>query len=80
MASTETKTTIFYDGSCPLCRAEVGLYRDQDRAHALGLVDVSLDHAPLPSALSAEQALERFHVTTADGRLLAGAAALIGPH
>jgi len=28
------KTTIFYDGACPLCRAEIAQYERQDTAGA----------------------------------------------
>ena len=77
MAAPESKTVVFYDGSCPLCRAEVGMYSDRDTAHALCLVDVSQKHVQLPPALSPEKAMKRFHVIASDGRLLSGAAAFI---
>lgn len=69
------KTTVFYDGSCPLCRAEIDLYAARDTAQALVLVDVSAPAAALPPALDARQAMARFHVLSADGELLSGGAA-----
>ena len=73
--TTPTPTcAVFYDGSCPLCTAEIGLYRKQDAAGALTLVDVS-QVAELPQGLTQAAAMARFHVVTPQGRLLSGAAA-----
>jgi len=66
---------VFYDGSCPLCRAEIGLYREARGSEALEFVDLSDPAATLPENLSRAEALARFHVRTADGRLVSGAAA-----
>ena len=71
------KTVVFYDGSCPLCRAEVDLYRHQDRADALRFCDVSLPTANLLPGLDREQAMKRFHVLSAGGQLLSGAEAFL---
>ncbi|MDP5326613.1 MAG: DUF393 domain-containing protein [Paracoccaceae bacterium] len=68
--------TVFYDGSCPLCSAEIGVYRRQDTQGALKLVDVS-QPSTLPEGLTQAAALARFHVITADGQLLSGAAAFV---
>ena len=68
--------TVFYDGSCPLCSAEIGVYRRQDTQGSLTLVDVSQPSA-LPEGLTQAAALARFHVITADGQLLSGAAAFV---
>lgn len=68
--------TVFYDGACPLCRREIGLYRGQAGAEALSFIDVAT--APpeaLPAATSQTQLLSRLHVADEDGRLLSGAAA-----
>ncbi|MDE3239473.1 MAG: DUF393 domain-containing protein [Paracoccaceae bacterium] len=69
--------TVFYDGACPLCSAEIGLYRAQDRDGALCLVDVSRPEAALPPGVTQAEALARFHVRAADGRVLSGAAAFV---
>ncbi len=71
------KTVVFYDGSCPLCQAEVDLYRHQDRADALRFCDVSLPAADLLPGLDRDQAMKRFHVLSTGGQLLSGAAAFL---
>jgi len=71
----ETKTIVFFDGSCPLCQAEVDLYRRRDRVEALHLVDVSAPGATIPPLLDRDEAMARFHVLASDGQLLSGAAA-----
>lgn len=65
---------MFYDGACPLCRAEIGLYREAPGAERLDFVDLSDPEAPLPEGLSRSAALARFHVRARDGRLVSGAA------
>ena len=70
-------TTVYFDGSCPLCRAEIGHYRRSDRDGALCFVDVSGTSGVAPEGVSARQAMERFHVRAADGRLVSGAAAFV---
>jgi predicted DCC family thiol-disulfide oxidoreductase YuxK len=71
------RTTVLYDGSCPLCTAEIGLYRDRDGEGRLHLVDVSAPGAALPQGLDREAAMARFHVIAPDGQVLSGAAAFI---
>ncbi len=68
---------MFFDGSCPLCRSEIGLYRDQDAEGRLRLVDVSAPDASLPQGLDRDTAMARFHVAAVDGQVLSGAAAFI---
>ena len=65
--------SVYYDGACPLCRAEIAYYRRCRGAEAISFVDVSTT-AP-GEGLTCRQALARFHVREADGRLLSGAAA-----
>ena len=48
---------MFFDGACPLCGAEIELYRDLDTRGALRLVDISDAGAALPSSLSRDTAL-----------------------
>ena len=77
MSDIGAKTVIFFDGSCPLCRSEVGIYRKSDVLGALCLIDVSKASATLPKLLNREKAMSRFHVMARDGRMLSGAAAFI---
>ncbi|MFX0544299.1 thiol-disulfide oxidoreductase DCC family protein [Roseovarius sp. S1116L3] len=67
--------TVYYDGACPLCRAELSHYTARDKAGRLALVDVSKPEVRLPDDLSPEDAKARFHVRTQEGRLVSGAAA-----
>ncbi|KEP68977.1 DUF393 domain-containing protein [Thioclava sp. BHET1] len=67
--------SVYYDGACPLCRAEIGLYRKAEGAEALDFVDVSQPDVKLPEGLSHDAALGRFHLHSADGRLVSGGAA-----
>lgn len=72
-----TRSTVCFDGSCPLCRAEIGYYRRKDRSGALRFVDVSEPDALIPDGLTQQQVMERFHVRTGNGQLISGAAAFI---
>jgi predicted DCC family thiol-disulfide oxidoreductase YuxK len=70
--------TVLYDGACPLCRREIGLYRGLRSDTPLCFADVSDPAAQaLPSGSSREQLLARFHVMHPDGRLLSGAEAFL---
>ena len=77
MQAKLSKSTVYFDGSCPLCRAEIAHYRGADRGAALCFVDVSEKDTSLPNGLTRQQAMERFHVRAADGQLLSGAAAFV---
>ena len=77
MESATSTSTVYFDGACPLCRAEIEHYRATDRDGALCFVDVSATDACLPSGLSQQQAMQRFHVRAANGSLLSGAAAFV---
>ena len=76
--------TVLYDGSCPLCRREIGVYRGLRPLNAdapLCFADISNPESPLPaelpSATTRQQLLARFHVRDRDGRLLSGAQAFL---
>lgn len=66
--------TVYFDGSCPLCRREIGMYRRWPQALSLAWVDVSAGQ-DLGGVLSCEAAMARFHVRDQQGRLFSGAAA-----
>lgn len=68
--------TVMFDGSCPLCRREVGVYQALSPLQPVAWLDVSqtsLDLAPADRA----RYLARFHVRRQDGQLLSGAAAFV---
>jgi predicted DCC family thiol-disulfide oxidoreductase YuxK len=73
MREPMSELSVYRDGACPLCRAEIAHYRRCRGAEALSFVDVSTT-AP-SEGLSCRQALARFHVREAGGQLLSGAAA-----
>ena len=72
-----SNSTVYFDGSCPLCRAEIGHYRGMDRNGALCFVDVSAPGAKGPEGMTQQRAMERFHVRAPDGRIMSGAAAFV---
>jgi predicted DCC family thiol-disulfide oxidoreductase YuxK len=73
--TTESGLSVYYDGSCPLCSAEVGYYKARAGGENLRLVDTSQKGADLGPLLSSQDAMARFHVRQADGTLHSGAAA-----
>lgn len=77
MQAESSISTVYFDGSCPLCRAEIGYYRRKDHSGPLCFVDVSSSDALVPDGLTQRQAMERFHVRACDGQLLSGAAAFV---
>ena len=77
MNSELPKSTVYFDGSCSLCRAEIGYYRRKDQDHALCFVDISETGAVPPEGITQERTMKRFHVRASDGRVLSGAAAFV---
>ena len=72
--------TVLYDGACPLCRREIGIYRGLRPLQPDSTVcfaDVSDASLALPPDTTREQLLARFHVRSQDGRLLSGAQAFL---
>lgn len=74
MNGATTRLTVYFDGSCPLCRREIAIYRRLPEALAIAWIDVSAAQ-DLGGALSCEAAMARFHVRDSQGRLFSGAAA-----
>jgi predicted DCC family thiol-disulfide oxidoreductase YuxK len=69
--------TVLYDGACPLCRREIGVYRGLQSSTPVCFADVSDIAQPLPPGTTREQLLARFHVRGSDGQLLSGAQAFL---
>ncbi|MBM3585968.1 MAG: DUF393 domain-containing protein [Alphaproteobacteria bacterium] len=68
---------MYFDGSCPLCRAEIRYYQRKDQDRALCFFDVSETGAVPPDGVTQERAMKRFHVRASDGSVLSGAAAFV---
>jgi predicted DCC family thiol-disulfide oxidoreductase YuxK len=60
----------FFDGACPLCRAEIAQYRRMRGAETVAWRDAAAGEAPPEIGRAA--ALARFHVRRADGALVSG--------
>jgi len=73
----EGATTVFYDGGCPLCSAEIAHYRRMDTYGCLLFRDVSKTDVMLEPELDRSNLMARFHVRRADGQLRSGAAAFV---
>jgi predicted DCC family thiol-disulfide oxidoreductase YuxK len=73
LMSETNQLIVFYDGSCPLCRREIGFYRRCDGAQALRWEDVSrVSSTEIAPGLSKAQAMARFHVRREDGSIVSG--------
>jgi predicted DCC family thiol-disulfide oxidoreductase YuxK len=70
-------TTVYFDGSCPLCRREIAVYRRAVPATPIDWVDVSTGNSCDIDGRNCRDLLARFHVRTAEGRMLSGAAAFV---
>jgi predicted DCC family thiol-disulfide oxidoreductase YuxK len=69
--------TVLYDGACPLCRREMGVYRGLRPNTPVCFADISDAAQPLPPGATREQLLARFHVRCGNGQLLSGAPAFL---
>ncbi len=75
---SEPVVVVFYDGACPLCSAEIDFYRRRRGAEGLCWQDVSQStEVEVVPGLTREQALSRFHVRDATGRLTSGGQAFV---
>lgn len=70
----DPKLTAFFDGACPLCRAEISFWRRQPGAERIAFVDVERTDGSLPRGVSRAQAQARIHIETALGEVVSGSA------
>jgi predicted DCC family thiol-disulfide oxidoreductase YuxK len=73
--SEPPKSTVYFDGSCPLCRAEIGYYR-RPSGFAL-FFDVAESAGLTPEGLAQQHTMERFLVRAGDDGVVSGAAAFV---
>ncbi|WP_236940091.1 thiol-disulfide oxidoreductase DCC family protein [Falsihalocynthiibacter arcticus] len=69
------KTKVFFDGSCPLCSAEIGYYQTIDNAGSFEAIDVNSNAFRELNLLPHKTAMARFHVLSSSNQLLSGAEA-----
>jgi len=73
-AAEKQKTTVFYDGSCPLCSREMSHYRKCQGADEVNWLDISQSKDQLDDyGIDYDSAMKRFHVLSADGTYHTGA-------
>lgn len=69
------KLTLFYDGACPLCQAEILFLSGRNHANLLEFIDINSEkYDPLKVGVSCEQALAAMYGQYADGTLINGPA------
>jgi predicted DCC family thiol-disulfide oxidoreductase YuxK len=68
--------TVMFDGACPLCRREIGLYQSLTPLETVAWLDVSEATANL-NPDDQTRYMTRFHVRQKDGSLLSGAEAFV---
>lgn len=69
------KLTLFYDGACPLCQAEILFLSGRNHAHLLDFVDINSEQFdPQKVGVSCETALAAMYGQFESGKLIQGAA------
>lgn len=72
-APSTPELTLYYDGQCPLCVAEVAFLQSRNATGELAFVDITqADFAQAGHHISCEAAMAQIHGRTADGQVLVG--------
>ena len=72
-ATTAPELTLYYDGQCPLCIAEVEFLQSRNASQQLAFVDITqTGFETAGHNISCEAAMAQIHGRTADGQLLVG--------
>lgn len=78
MSTTDaTVSTVFFDGSCPVCTLEINQYKKITPHGKITWVDVSAADFVPPMGQSKEALMQRFHVIKPNGDMVSGAAAFV---
>jgi predicted DCC family thiol-disulfide oxidoreductase YuxK len=73
MATNLQKLTLFYDGACPLCQAEILFLSGRNQARLLDFIDINSEaYDPLKIGVSCDEALAAMYGQYADGTLING--------
>lgn len=74
MIANMQKLTLFYDGACPLCQAEILFLSGRNQAGLLDFIDVhSNRYDPSVVGVSCERAMAAMYAQYADGSVISGA-------
>jgi 3-demethoxyubiquinol 3-hydroxylase len=78
-ADPRAASCVYYDGGCPVCSREIGLYQrlSDGQSDRPAFENVASEGAALPQDVSREDAMARFHVRLGSGEVVSGAAAFI---
>lgn len=73
MSDELQKLTLFYDGECPLCQAEILFLSSRNKTNLLDFININSErYDPLTIGVSCERALAVMYGQYADGTLLHG--------
>lgn len=73
MSEKLQKLSLFYDGACPLCQAEITFLSRRNNAGLLDFVDINSQfYDPHTTGISCEQALASMYGQYANGELIHG--------
>lgn len=78
-ADPKAAAQVYYDGGCPVCSREIGLYQrlSATSSDAPAFCNVAAGTEPPAPDLTKADALARLHVRRTDGELVSGAAAFL---
>lgn len=72
------RTTVFFDGGCPMCRREIAHYQRLDAAGRIRWLDIHRERDVVAEVgVSWETAMQRLHVRGSAGELYTGVPAFV---
>lgn len=75
--ATDAPLTVYFDGGCPICTAEIGTYRSLTPLTPITWANVADPELAAPNDASREALLRRFHVRLPNGQLVSGGRAFL---